>query len=216
MNLENTNNNMTRLSSNLGLRVCANQDPKIQNHDVPTSGLVVKLRGSEVRHLHYLASFRVLRGAAEIFGAVFVPSPKYVTVVAPSWSGSLTIRAAHLTSIKNRGNNNNVEENNNHEHEESGYQCGNSHNSLEEVCGSCHCDVTEWSSHCQGHHSCGRCSDCNCHNCSCNCKCYNDEAEAIIEFKGSVDTAFGNVRSSDMVGLHCAFDSAMVDDVPAW
>lgn len=153
--------------------------------------LLLRLRPSDVRYLHYLISFRVIRGTIEIFGAIYGPSLEYETVVIPPWNGSLLLRVADLSSIIS--NHTSVGEVPNQR-----TQCPACHG----CCGSIGSDlcqklqILDWNDK--------------------ESPTSNYEGTiAIVAFKDVV-TAFGRVRAREMVGISSAFHSIMVDNVPEW
>lgn len=144
--------------------------------------LLLKLEGSDIRHLHFICSFRVIKGAVDIFGAVYTPALTYSTFVIPSWTGSLCMRVASLTpSI-----------------------C--SIVGADEMCPECNA-------------YCGGKGEGKGESLLCNqIKSFNQiqpTSGSIIAFR-DVSTAFGRVRTREMVGLKSAFTHSMIDDIPTW
>lgn len=150
------------------------EDPLLSNYE-DQNYFLLKLKWPDIWHLHYLVSFRVLQGAVEIFGAVYIPALQCTTVVIPPWSGSFQLRVARLATIINA--------------------TPDSPRCLE--CG-VHCGDTG-SQLCQQVQQLGA----------------GSSDEAIVAFKDT-RTAFGKVRSSDVIRLHCAFAATMIDETPIW
>lgn len=162
----------------------------------PQKCFLLKLKNTDTCYFHYLTSFRVIKGALEIFGAIYSPSLNYQTLVLPPWGGSLRARAASLVRVTDTPCQDIPEAN----CEESSYFTSST---IE--CARCHscCGQSE-SAFCQ------QVAILNANDVS------NDDNQEVILVLKSIDTVFGKVCSHEMISSCPAFTSVLIDDLPEW